>query len=144
MPWKASGLSCGVGCARIGAFRKRNSRSTSVASSLCTTSESEAKRCLVRSLSYWSQTTLASNMRQAINNTAAVVLSCALWVAVVIMGLLLHGETFQGMEKKRTNSGPLRKSTSKHSIYPLDGCMGNVVSHPTLVNNLLAARCNRR
>ena len=61
IPWKASGLSCGVGCARIGVYPKRNSRSTWVSSSLCTTSASEAKRCLVRSLSYSSHKTLESN-----------------------------------------------------------------------------------
>ena len=39
------------------------------------------------------------------------------WVAGVVMGFLLHGE--QGasvMEKKRTNSGPFRALTSKHSL----------------------------
>ena len=61
IPWKASGRSCGVGCARIGAYSKRNSHSTWVSSSLCTTSASEAKRCLVRSLSYSSHKTLESN-----------------------------------------------------------------------------------
>src|SRR4029434_9854225 len=30
---------------------------------------------------------------------------------------------FPGMEKKRTNSGPLRESPSKHSIYPPKGLM---------------------
>ena len=60
--WKGSGRSCGVGCARIGAFLKRNSPCTSVSLSLCTTSDSEAKRCCMRSLSYWSHKTLESNM----------------------------------------------------------------------------------
>ena len=52
----------GVGFAPIGAFPKRNSRSTSVSSSLCTMPENEAKRCFMRSLSYWSNKTLESNM----------------------------------------------------------------------------------
>ena len=59
--WKAFGLSCGVGCARIGVFPKRNSRSTWDSSSLCTTSASEAKRCWVRSLISWSAKTPESN-----------------------------------------------------------------------------------
>src|SRR5712691_11634209 len=60
--WKAFGLSCGVGCARIGVFPKRNSRSTWDSSSSCTTSASGAKRCFLRSLSSWSRKTLESNM----------------------------------------------------------------------------------
>jgi hypothetical protein len=59
--WKVFGLSCGVGCARIGVFPKRNSRSTWDSSSSCTTSASEAKRCFLRSLSSWSRKTLESN-----------------------------------------------------------------------------------
>src|SRR5262249_5475406 len=55
------GRSCGVGCARIGAYPKRNSRSTWDSSSSCTTSASEAKRCCLRSLSSWSHKTLESN-----------------------------------------------------------------------------------
>src|SRR3989442_15128660 len=39
-----------------------NSRSTSVSSSLCTMPENEGKRCFMRSLSYWSNKTLESNM----------------------------------------------------------------------------------
>jgi transposase InsO family protein len=35
------------------------------------------------------------------------------------MGFLLHGETFRFMEKKLTNSGPLRESADKHSIYTI-------------------------
>ena len=46
------GFSCGVGCARIGVFHKRNSQSTWVSSSSFTTSASEAKRCFLRSSSY--------------------------------------------------------------------------------------------
>ena len=45
--------------------------------------------------------------------------SCALWVAVVVMDFLLHGETFRVMEKTLTNSGPFMESTGKHSIYTL-------------------------
>jgi len=54
IPWKGFGLSCGVGFAPIGAFHKKNSPFTSVSSSLCTMPETEAKRCFMRSLSYWS------------------------------------------------------------------------------------------
>jgi hypothetical protein len=71
IPWKGSGHSCGVGCARIGSFLKRNSRSTWVSSSLCPTSASEAKRCFLRSLSYWSRKTLESNMSDPPNPSSA-------------------------------------------------------------------------
>jgi hypothetical protein len=60
--WKAFGLSCGVGCARIGVFHKRNFQSTWVSSSSFTTSAGEAKRCFLHSSSYWSRKTLESNM----------------------------------------------------------------------------------
>jgi hypothetical protein len=60
--WKVLGLSCEVGFAHIGVLHKRNSRSTWDSSSLCTTSASEAKRCFLRSLHYWSRKTLESNM----------------------------------------------------------------------------------
>src|SRR5262249_28237901 len=59
--WKAFGLSCGVGYARIGGFPKRNSQSTWASLSSCTMSASEAKRCCLRSLSSWSRKTLESN-----------------------------------------------------------------------------------
>src|SRR6266568_2642785 len=62
IPWKGFGRSCEAGCAPIGAFHKRNFRSTSVSSSLCTMPENEGKRCFMRSLSYWSNKTLESNM----------------------------------------------------------------------------------
>jgi hypothetical protein len=62
IPWKGFGLSCGVGFAPIGAFHKKNSPFTSVSSSLCTMPETEVKRCFMRSLSYWSNKTLESNM----------------------------------------------------------------------------------
>src|SRR4030095_1426741 len=52
-PSTVTGRSYGVGCDRIGAFPKRNYRCTWGSSSLCTTSESGAKRCFRRSLSYW-------------------------------------------------------------------------------------------
>jgi hypothetical protein len=32
------------------------------------------------------------------------------------MGFLLHADRLRVMEKKRTNSGPLRESVDKHSI----------------------------
>src|SRR5439155_9463433 len=57
-----TGRCCGVGCAPIEAFPKRNSRSTSVSSNLFTMSESEAKLYFMRSLSCWSHKTLESNM----------------------------------------------------------------------------------
>src|SRR5262245_11765649 len=60
-PSTVTGRSCAVGCARIGAYPKRNSQSTWGSSSLCTTCASEAKRCLVRSLSYSSHKTLESD-----------------------------------------------------------------------------------
>src|SRR6266568_4574963 len=59
--WKGSGRCCAVGCARIGAFHKKNSRSTSGFSSSFTTCESEAKRCWVRSLNCSSAKTPESN-----------------------------------------------------------------------------------
>jgi len=67
-PSTVTGRCCGVGGARIGAFRKRNSRSTSGSSRLSTTSASEAKRCWVRSLSSWSAKTPESN--KSLNLTA--------------------------------------------------------------------------
>jgi len=62
IPWKGFGRSCGAGCAPIGAFHKKNSHFTSVSSSLFTMPENEAKRCCMRSLSYWSHKTLKPNM----------------------------------------------------------------------------------
>jgi hypothetical protein len=62
IPWKGFGPSCGAGFAPIGAFHKKNFRSTSVSSSLCTMPENEAKRCFMGSLNYWSHKTLESNM----------------------------------------------------------------------------------
>ena len=53
-PLTVTGRSCEVGCARIGAFLKRNFPYTWGSSSLYTMSESGAKRCFLRSLSYWS------------------------------------------------------------------------------------------
>lgn len=44
IPWKGFGLSCGAGCAHIGAFHKKNFLSTSVSSGLFTMPENEAKR----------------------------------------------------------------------------------------------------
>src|SRR5215813_10061043 len=35
------------------------------------------------------------------------------------MGFLLHDDRLRVMEKKLTNSGPLRESVDKHSIYPV-------------------------
>src|SRR5215470_3917383 len=73
--WKASGHSCGVGCARIGAYPKKNFRFTWVSSSLCTMLESEAKGCFLRSLSYWSHKTPESNMslRGNLEKSAAII-----------------------------------------------------------------------
>jgi len=44
---------------------------------------------------------------------------CAL--CVFIHAIEGHRHTFRVLEKKLTNSGPFRKSTSKHSIYPPAG-----------------------
>jgi hypothetical protein len=62
IPWQASGLCCGAGCARIGASRQSNSRYPWVASRLCTPCASVGKRCGVHSWSYWAHKTPASNM----------------------------------------------------------------------------------
>jgi hypothetical protein len=35
------------------------------------------------------------------------------------MGFLLHEDRLRVMEKKLTNSGPLRESVDKHSIYTI-------------------------
>ena len=61
-PWKGSGRSCGAGDIRIGAYHKSNSPSNRVSSILCTTSASEAKRCLLRSLHCWPHKTLETTM----------------------------------------------------------------------------------
>jgi transposase-like protein len=58
-----------VGCARIGALHKRNSRSTWGSSSSCITSASEVKRCWVRSLSYSSHKTPDPN-KSVLSSTA--------------------------------------------------------------------------
>src|SRR6266446_1058963 len=60
-PSTVTGRCCVVGCVRIEASPKRNSRSTSVSSNSFTTCEGEAKRCWVRLLSCWSAKTLESN-----------------------------------------------------------------------------------
>jgi hypothetical protein len=60
-----------------------------------------------------------SRSSKAINKTRSDVVSCWLWVAGVIRGFLLHGDKIDVMEKKLTNSGLLRASTRKHSIYAL-------------------------
>src|SRR5882724_8279994 len=62
-PSTVTGLCCAVGCVRIGASHKRNSRFTWDSLSLFTTCESGAKRCWVRSLSYSSHKTPESNKR---------------------------------------------------------------------------------
>jgi hypothetical protein len=51
------------------------------------------------------------------NPTTQEVVSCSLWVAVVVMGFLLQGNRVTLLAKKRTNSGPFMESTGKHSIY---------------------------
>ncbi len=60
-PSTVTGRCCAVGCVRIGASPKRNSRSTSGFSSSFTMCESEAKRCWVRSLNCSSAKTPESN-----------------------------------------------------------------------------------
>src|SRR4029434_9303990 len=54
---------------------------------------------------------------KATNSVAAVVLPGSLWGAAGVIGFLLHGDRSRVMEKKLTNSGPLRESVDKHSIY---------------------------
>src|ERR1043166_9249029 len=70
-PSTVTGHSSAVGCVRIGAFPKSNSRCTWVSSSSCITSASEAKRCCLRSLSCWSRKPTVS-----LGVTSAVVSSC--------------------------------------------------------------------
>ena len=60
-PSTVTGRCCAVGCVRIGASHKRNSRCTWDSLSVFTTCESGAKRCWARSLSYSSQKTPESN-----------------------------------------------------------------------------------
>jgi hypothetical protein len=64
--WQGAGRSCAAGFGRIGAFPQRNSRFIWVAPSVCTTSASEAKRCFLRSLRYWSGKILESNMSEVV------------------------------------------------------------------------------
>src|SRR5215468_2029525 len=53
---------------------------------------------------------------KATNKVPAVVLSGTWQVAGVVMSFLLHGNRFTLLEKKRTNSGPLKAPADKHSI----------------------------
>src|SRR5215471_1541991 len=55
---------------------------------------------------------------KATNKVPAVVLSGTWRVAGVVMRFLLHSNSSRVMEKKLTNSDPLRKPADKHSIYP--------------------------
>jgi hypothetical protein len=56
-----------------------------------------------------------------------------LWVAVVVMGFLLHAETVDDslfiLEEKLTNSGPFIQSTRKHSIYPSFSALNFIPLH---------------
>src|SRR5215468_4736088 len=54
---------------------------------------------------------------KATNKVPAVVLSGTWQVAGVVIGFLLHSDRSRVMEKKLTNSGPLREPEDKHSIY---------------------------
>src|SRR5215470_16255552 len=56
---------------------------------------------------------------KATNRTRSHVVSCSVWVALTVMGFLLHAETIELMEQQLTNSGPVRESADKYSIYPL-------------------------
>src|SRR5438552_16401079 len=56
---------------------------------------------------------------KATNKVPAVVLSGTLPVAGVGMGFLLHSDRSRVMEKKLTNSGPLREAADNHSIYTI-------------------------
>src|SRR5215813_6551550 len=55
---------------------------------------------------------------KATNKVPAVVLSGTWQVAGVVIGFLLHSDCSRVMEKKLTNSVPLREPADKHSIYP--------------------------
>ena len=57
---------------------------------------------------------------KATNKVPAVVLSGTLPVAGVVIGFLLHSDRSRVMEKKLTNSGPLREPADKHSIYTMN------------------------
>jgi len=56
------------------------------------------------------------------------------------MGFLLHDDRLRVMEKKLTNSGPLRESVDKHSIYPLIGIMARQAIGTMHVKAIDAAR----
>jgi hypothetical protein len=54
---------------------------------------------------------------KATNKGPSVMLSRTLRVAEVVMGFLLRSDRSRVMEKKLTNSGPLRAPADKHGIY---------------------------
>src|SRR6266851_6515714 len=56
---------------------------------------------------------------KATNKVPAVVLSGTWQVAGVVIGFLLHSDRSRVMDKKLTNSGPLREPADKHSIYTM-------------------------
>src|SRR6266702_5925562 len=80
---------------------------------------------------------------KATNKVPAVVLSGTWQVAGVVIGFLLHSDRSRVMEKKLTNSGPLREPADKHSIYTakylsgslrqLDWCLAFLASRRRLV-----------
>ena len=92
IPWKGSGRCYGAGFVRIGAYHKSNSRCTSVASRLCTMSDSEAKRSCMHSLRCWSQQPLDSTMRvnwvettEFFNTTQCEIFTCILHICTVYL-----------------------------------------------------------
>ena len=99
-PSTVTGLSCGVGCARIGVFPKRNSRSTWDSLSSCTTSASEAKRCCLHSLSSWSRKTLESNksvLRMLLAHVVLLGIEMPLVGAPAVRGKLRDAQGLQAL-----------------------------------------------
>src|SRR5262249_16164220 len=72
-----------------------------------------------------------SRSAKATNKVPAVMLSCTLRVAGVVMGFLLHSDRLRVMEKNRTNSGPLRAPAAKHRFSTIKQPRGfeEVASH---------------
>ena len=125
IPWKASGRFCGVGCVRIGASPKRNSRCTWVFSSLFTTSASEAKRCWVRSLSYSSHKTLESN-KSAVGNHSVIGYK-ATWSDGKIEAV--HPDKIEGIYES------LYHAVTSDEVKPLTEAMQRIEAQQALLRN---------
>src|SRR3989475_5883142 len=76
-------------------------------------STSEASWATTKSVGMW----VFSLSSKATNKVPAVVISGTWQVAGVVIGFLLHNDCSRVMEKKLTNSGPLREPADKHSIF---------------------------